>query len=372
LAPTVLVNAGPWLRVPPAGYGGIENVLATLVPELRRRGARVVLAGVAGSALAVDRLLPTVAEPMFGHLTAPYNRVSGIAHAHMAAVVQALRETPVDLVHDHLEVVGPSVLAAMGRDAPPVLHTLHWDLRKHPEFYARFPGGPRLAVNAVSRAQLALAPAALRAHALGAVPLAVDVGAIPYAPAKGDRLLVLARITEAKGQDVAVRLAAEHGWALDLAGPVAGAGSPAALAEVDAALPDVRFFHRAVAPRLDGERIRWLGALDGPAKLAALGRARALLCPVRWDEPGATAALEALACGTPVIALRRGAYPEVLEEGRTGLLADDEAGLARAVELAGELDPAACRAAAEARFDAPRMAEAYLRLYAELLTRAAA
>src|ERR687893_421499 len=95
---TVLVNAGPWLPVPPPGYGGIENVVATLVPALRARGAPVVLCAAAG----------------------------------------AMREGGIDVVHDHLEVVGLSTLAAMGDAIPPVLHTLHWDLHKHPDFYGRF------------------------------------------------------------------------------------------------------------------------------------------------------------------------------------------------------------------------------------------
>jgi glycosyltransferase involved in cell wall biosynthesis len=375
MAPTVLVNAGPWLPVPPDGYGGIENVIATLIPELRRRGAEVWLCAAAGSTLEVDRLVPTLPEPMFAHLTGPYNRNMGIAHAHMHAVMRALQDHAerIDLVHDHLEVVGPSVLGAMGAAAPPVLQTLHWDLRKHPDFYATFDGGGRIFFNGVSAAQLATAPQNLRRQALGAVPLSAPVEAIPFEPRKDGPLLVLARIAEVKGQDLAARMCRERGWRLDLAGPVAGWADPAALAAAAAgpdAPPDVHYYRERVEPLLDGERVRWIGSVTGAAKAALLGRARALLCPIRWDEPGATAVVEALAAGTPVIGMRRGALPMLVEHGVTGFLAEEEAELAGYAERAGEIDPRACRRAALERFTPAVMAEAYLGLYGEVIRRA--
>jgi glycosyltransferase involved in cell wall biosynthesis len=367
------MNAGPWLPVPPPGYGGIENVVATLVPELRARGARVVLCAAAGASLEVDELVETMPAPMFEHIAGPYNQMLGIAHAHMQQVVRRLRAGgDVDIVHDHLEVVGPSTLIAMGATAPPTLHTLHWDLRKHPDFYGRLDGGGRLWCNGVSDSQVARAPAALREHALGAIPLAVDPAAIPFQPEKGPRVLVLARITEVKGQDLAARACREGGRPLDIAGPVAGAEGPAALEDglADPASSlhrnaDVRFYLDRVRPLEDGE-IRWIGSLTGAEKLAVLGRARALLTPIRWDEPGGTAVVEALACGTPVVGMRRGALPMLVDHGVTGFLADDPAELPELLDRVGEIDPAACRRAAEERFSAGRMAERYLELYARV------
>ena len=378
MAPTVLMNAGPWLPVPPGGYGGIENVVATLVPELRARGAHVILCAAPGSALEVDELVETLPAPMFEHIAGPYNQMMGIAHAHMQQVVRRLRGGGVDVVHDHLEVVGASTLAAMAPAVPPVLHTLHWDLRKHPDFYGRFDGAGRVWCNGVSDSQVARGPEALRRHALGAVPLAVDPAAIPFQAEKGPRFLVLARITEVKGQDLAAQACREGGWALDIAGPVAGAPDPAAL---DAGLADpgsnlhrnadVRFYLDRVRPLEDGE-ISWVGSLTGAEKLAVLGRARALLTPIRWDEPGGTAVVEALACGTPVVGMRRGALPMLVEHGVTGFLADDPAELPGLMDRVGELDPAACRRAAEERFSAGAMAERYLELYARVAELAAA
>ena len=124
---TVLVNAGPWLLVPPVAYGGLENVVATLIPELRRRGVRVVLATVGESELAVDEVVSAFAAGQFDALNRPYNQVGALAHAHMQAVVRRLRRGDIDIVHDHLEIVGPATLAALGPTFPPALHTLHWD-----------------------------------------------------------------------------------------------------------------------------------------------------------------------------------------------------------------------------------------------------
>jgi glycosyltransferase involved in cell wall biosynthesis len=377
---TVLINAGPWLPVPPPDYGGIENVLASLIPELRRRGVGVVLCTVGGSTVEVDERRCSFPEGQFGRLAGPYAQVMGVTHAHMATVLETLRERPgIDLVHDHLEVVGPSVLGALDRPAPPVLQTLHWDLRKHPEFYGAFDGHGRVFFNGVSDAQLRTAPANLRGQCLGAVHLGVDLAAHRFRRGKGEDFLVLGRFTPFKGQDVAARICKELGLPLVMAGPVAGVPSPgelfAALEDPSSPLHgygDVRHYLDAVQPFEDGERIRWVGTVGGADKDALVGRARAVLMPISWDEPGATAAIEALACGTPVVAMRRGALAEIIEHGHNGFLADDESQFARFMLRAGEIDPAACRRSVEERFSAGVMAEGYLRLYNEVLTRTGA
>lgn len=374
---TVLMNAGPWVSVPPRGYGGIEAVVATLVPELRRRGVRVVLATVGGSTLEAERHVARFADGQFAHIAEPYNRSMGIAHAHMQAVVGELRRArDIDLVHDHLEVVGPSVLATLGEAGPPALQTLHWDLAKHPDFYGHFDGGGRVYFAGVSAPQLERAPAALRRQALGAVPLGVPVDVYRPAP-KARHLLVLARITPDKGQEVAARACRARGLPLTIAGPVAGVPTPG---ELDAALADpasplhedrdVGFYLRRVRPLEDGDGVRWIGAVAGAQKRRLIGEARALLCPISWEEPGGTAVVEALASGTPVVGMRRGCLPLLVDHGVTGFLADDEDEFGDYLGRIDELDPAACRRAAEQRFSAEVMAERYIELYREVLRRA--
>lgn len=372
---TVLVNAGPWLPVPPEGYGGIEAVVATLVPELRELGVRVVLATVGSSTLAADERIETLPAGRLSEVAQPYNRVSGIAHTHMHLVVRALREgLDVDVVHDHLEVVGPAVLAAMGEQAPPTLQTLHWDLGKHHDFYSTFDGAGRVAFAAVSRSQLDRAPENLRAQTLGVVPLAspppprLDVE-------PGDHVCALARITPDKGQDIAIRVARTAGVPLVLAGPVAGIDDPEELerrlADGDRGLsghPDVRYFCDAIAPHLDGISVQWVGGVCGERKERLLQSARALLTPIRWAEPGATAVVEALARGIPVVGTPLGVLPTLVEDGVTGYLAETEEDLARALGRLDRLDRDACRLAA-GQWTPRSMAMQYLDLYDQLLSR---
>ena len=375
---TVLINAGPWLPVPPSGYGGIENVIATLVPELRRRGVRVVLATVGTSTLAVEEQIALYEHGQFEHLLAPYNRVSGIAHAHLQRVVTALRRrTDIDLVHDHVEVVGLSTFAVAG---VPTLHTTHWDLGKHREFYANLDAGDRLWINGVSADQLRKAPESLRARSLGhvhlATPLAEGADRRPL-PVKDRHVVVLGRITPCKGQHVAVRVARRLGWPLVLAGPVGAYHDQESLdrALADPALlsnPDVRYWRDAIAPHVDGTRVRWIGTVSGTRLQQLLATARAALFPIVWDEPGGTAVTESLALGCPVVGFRRGCLPELVDHGRTGLLAtaDDEDDLADQLAASRQIDPSACVKEAAARFSPAVMAERYLELYNDVLMRA--
>jgi len=379
------MDAGPWLPVPPRGYGGLENVVATLTTELRRRGHSVVLASVGESLQPADGLVSAFDRGQFARLAEPYADATGVASLHALAVVAEIRRqvaagTPFDLVHSHLQVVGPAVLAALGVDGPPALHTLHWDLQRNAEFYAAFDGGGRVFFAGVSADQVTRAPAALRRQVLGAVPLAVPLPDLPPLP-RADRsafVLVLSRLCAAKGIDTAISTCRAAGLPLVLAGPV---GPHADRASLEAALadpadrsrdhPDVRWFVEHVAPQLDGEAVRWIGSVSGSAKADLLRRARAVLTPIRWAEPGGTAVCEALAAGTPVVAMARGCLPSLLDHGVTGFLADDEAGFTAALARIDELDPEACAAAAVRRFAPAVMAEGYERLYAQVLRRTA-
>jgi len=379
----ILMNAGPWLAVPPKGYGGIENVVATLVPKLRARGHRVVLASVAESSLPVDDLVFAFETGQFPRLAAPYNASCGIAPAHLQAVVQAVRAArdagrPFDLIHDHMEVVGPAMLGGLA-NGPPILQTLHWDLHKHPDFYRSFDGGGRVLFAGVSRTQIDRAPDNLAAQTIGYVPLAVtQTDLAPAGPAeREDHLLVLGRITPPKGCEVAVRLCRDRGLRLVLAGPVGGqpdaASLEAALADPGSPVrgyPDVRYFLDEIAPHLDGDRVRWIGSVSGAAKDDLIRRARAVLFPLQWEEPGGTAIVEALSLGTPVAGLARGVLPSLVEHGVTGWVAQSEAELGGYLERLDELDPAAGQRIARQRFSPEAMASAYESLYLEVLARA--
>ena len=368
---TVLLNAGPWLPVPPAGYGGIENVVATLVPELRALGVRVVLGTVGSSTLAADDRVVLYPDGRFADIQRPYNAVSGVALAHQQAMVQALaRRDDIDLVHDHVEAVGLAVLGAMAPSAVPVLHTLHWDLTKHPELYGTFAGGHRVRVNGVSASQIARAPAALRRHSVGHVHLATPLAVRPPVHEKASHTVVVGRISPLKGQHVAARLAHEHGFPLVLAGPVGPYRSPADLAAAGSAAlanPDAQYWASQVAPHVDGTLVRWVGTLYGAELERLVGSARAQLFPLQWEEPGGTAMVESLALGTPPVGLARGCLPELVTHGRTGFLTTDEGELPALLAAVGSIDPRECREEAARRFTPAVMAAAYVALYERVL-----
>ncbi len=374
---TVLMDAGPWLPVPPPAYGGLENVVSTLVTELESAGVSVVLVAAAGSTQACSELV-TTGEPAFGVLGRPYAEVVGRVHAHAAQVAELARRPGVDLVHTHTEVVGPAVLAAMAADpaVPPVLHTLHWDPARQAEFYEGFDGRGRVFVNAVSHRHEACMPPRLRAISVGAVHLAAPEAPAADPPGPGAPVVVLGRVHPTKGQDAAARACREAGVPLVLAGPVGPYTTPealaAALADGSATHRDVPYWCEEVAPLLDGVQRRWVGVVGGADKAALLAGAAALLMPVRWEEPGATVVVEALAAGTPVVATARGALPELVEHGVTGFLAQDDAELPGLLARLGEIDRAACRRAWAQRFTPAHMARGYLAAYAEVLRRAAA
>jgi glycosyltransferase involved in cell wall biosynthesis len=375
---TVLVNAGPWVAVPPPGYGGIENVVATLVAALRQAGHRVVLATVGSSTVEVDDAVCAFGEGQLHRLAGPYGDVVGIPHAHMQAVIERVSaDRSIDVVHDHLEVAGAATLACLPVSAPPVLQTLHWDLSKHHRFYETFDGRGRVAFAAVSDSQLADAPANLRRQTLGVVPLAAPVDPRPPSPPAG-HVLTLGRITRLKGYDVAARVCRRAGQPLLMAGPVGGfpdrAALDRALGEAGGrvrAYPDVQHFFTDVEPEIDGRVVQWVGAVGGAEKDRLLRTARAVLFPLRWNEPGGTAIVEALLAGVPVIGFRRGVLPSLVDHGVTGFVVDTEDELRDCLHHVDEIDRLSVWRAASSRFSPEGMGAAYVDLYRDLIRRAA-
>jgi glycosyltransferase involved in cell wall biosynthesis len=371
------MDAGPWLPVPPVGYGGLENVVATLTNELRARGHEVVLATVGESTLDAEARVSAFPTGQFARLAGSYPAVVGVAHAHIQVVMDTVRRyaaagAPFDVVHTHLEVVGPAMSAALGPTAPPVVHTLHWDLRRNVEFYEQFDGHGRVSYVGVSASQLERGPRRLRDQALGFVPLAVPLPTTPPLPVdvRGPHALLLARLTASKGADTAIAACAAGGVPLVLAGPIGGLPDAAAL---DAALADpghpahgnadVDWFRRHVRPHVDGQRVRWVGSVSGREKAELLRSARVSLFPIDWEEPGGTAVCESLAAGTPVVAMARGCLPTLVDHGVTGFLATDLDGFVDGLRRVEEIDPARCAAVARERFAPGVMAGAYEQIY---------
>ncbi len=337
----VAMVAPPWYELPPTGYGGIESVCADLTDGLLARGVDVTLVGVGTNGTGA-RFVRTFAEPQHHRLG---DTMPDAVHA--AALPSILATLDVDLVHDH-SFLGP--LIAAGR-AIPTLVTAHGPVDGELGRYYHALGSA-LDLVAISRSQRSSAP---WLNWAGVVHNAVRVRDFPFRADKSDFALFLGRMSPEKGLVTAIAAATCAG--MDLV--VAAKASEAA---------ERQYFEDEIRPRL-GAGIHWLGEADRAAKRTLLSNARCLLFPIDWDEPFGMVMIEALACGTPVVALRRGSVPEVVRHGVTGWVCDDEAQLPEALLRAGELDPAACRADVLARFDVDRMAREYLQVYHRLVER---
>lgn len=380
--------APPWLRMPPSGYGGIEYVVHHLVGELRRMGVQVTLFATGDTTTHADARHALFDEGQYPRIATPLYESVGIPLAHAAHALAMVQQDPtIDLIHDHTAPIGCLATAvAAGSGLPPALHTLHnafvsstvdgkWITDDRP-FYENLASlGVGMAVNAISHAQYRTAPHALRSLMAGVVHNGVHVDSFPFELRKEPWFATLARIAPCKGHDVAARVCTRIGAPLRIAGGMAGCSS---VAELQAAaigdvpgVPncrgDLAHYRDCIMPLLKPGEIEHVGELAGPAKIDLLARARALLLPISWEEPFGLVAIEALACGTPVVAMSRGALPEIVEHGRTGFLADSEDEFAQYALRVGEIDPAECRASVERRFSTHSMALGYLQIYQRML-----
>jgi glycosyltransferase involved in cell wall biosynthesis len=336
-APRIAMIAPPWFELPPSAYGGIESVCADLVDRLVARGNDVVLVGVGRNGTAAE-FRSTSDRP---HPDRIGQSVPDVVHA--AALPAILDELDVDVVHDH-SFAGP--LLARGRAAPTVVTAHNVVTGDTGRYYRLLDGSVHLV--AISDAQRRLAPDIDWA---ATVHNAIDVGLFPFRREKEDFALFLGRAAACKGIPEAVAAAA-------------AAGLPLRIAAKCRAPEEQEYFEHVVKPLL-GPGVEWLGEVGREEKLALLTAARCLLFPISWDEPFGMVMVEAMACGTPVVASRRGSVPEVVAHGETGFVCDDHASLVAALGRLDELSPDRCRAEAVRRFDVDLMAARYEDVYCE-------
>ncbi|QCU78603.1 glycosyltransferase family 4 protein [Citricoccus sp. SGAir0253] len=339
----IAMVAPPFFEVPPRGYGGIELVLAHLVDALVERGHDVTLVGAGGHGTRA-RFRRTYAVPQRERLREVLPEA-----VHAAAVAEVLDGLAVDLVHDHT-LLGP--LQARGRAVPTVV-TVHGPVAGEPGGYYRSVGRSAHLV-AISHAQRALAP---DLHWAGTVHNALDPTCSPFRDRKEDWVLFLGRCTPDKGMHLAIDVARAAGRRIRIA---AKCTEP----------PERRYFEAEIRPRL-GPGVEWLGELCGPAKAEALAAARCLLFPLQWEEPFGMVLIEALAAGTPVVTMPRGAVPEIITDGVTGLVRDRVEDLVPALAEVGRIDPRRCRREVLERFVPATMAAGYEAVYRRVLDGAA-
>ena len=334
--------APPWVAVPPAGYGGIEWVVALLADGLAERGHDVTLFAT-GDSRTKARL-----EYVFERAPGPA-AINSIWHdtAHQLFAHRDLSRF--DLVHQHMYWSG--LVAALVTDMP-VVHTLHRNFTDEMRLlYEQV--ADRMWFVAISEKQRSLMPELRYA---GVVHNGIDLDLYPLREEKEDFLLFLGRAHPDKGPLRAIQAAR-------------AAGLPLVMAVKIAETIEREHWDRDVEPVLpDGTVV--LSEISHERKIELLGKARAVLFPIDWDEPFGLVMTEAMACGTPVIATPRGAVPEVITDGETGFIVPVEGyeDAARdALGRIGQIDPKACRSRVEERFSAEAMVSGYEGLYGRIL-----
>jgi glycosyltransferase involved in cell wall biosynthesis len=328
--------APPWIPVPPVTYGGTELMVATLIRGLQQRGVEVCLFSAGDSRLDV---------PQYGHFFQsfwPPDKFS--ENLHLSRAFARLREQPPQVIHSHLESAAGFWALAPAAPLAITIHTPLFPMKR--EYLLSFPQVYLVAVSAFQARQLEGHP---RLHL---IPHGLDLADYPFQAAKEDFLLFLGRIYPDKGLHTAIRLAREERRRLVIAGPVFE--------------PDRAYFDGQIRDRIDGEQIVYLGPADHPRKVDLLQRAKALVLPLEVDETFGLAMLEAMACGTPVLAYDRGAVPEVVVHGETGFAVHTYEQLRDALPRLAGLEPQRCRQQVAENFSCETMVAAYLNLYDEM------
>lgn len=344
---TVLSVAYPLTPVGADAVGGSEQILTLLDAALTRAGHHSVVVAARGS----TPLGTLVATPSWdGALT---DEVRSWAQGqHRIAIEEALKRWPVDIIHMH----SLDFWRYLPSGSVPMLATLHLPPDWYPEdvFHLRRRNSY---VNCVSQAQLCSCPPST--CMLPHVSNGVDVPRLTMNLRKREFALALGRICPEKGLHIALDAARTAGAPLYLAG------------EVYRYETHEQYFQEEIVPRLDASR-RFLGPAGFRRKRRLLTQARCLLIPSLVAETSSLVAMEALSCGTPVVAFPSGALPEIIEDGRSGFLVENEREMAAALNAVRFIDPEVCRQIARERFSAERMTNRYLDLYFSLVTEAPA
>ena len=328
--------------VPPKLYGGTERVVAHLCDALVELGHEVTLFAAADAhtkacLIAVrDQAMRLDAATLTSDLA---------AHLVMLHEVKR-RAAHFDILHFHVDMMHFPMFETYAQKCITTLHG-RLDIKDLPMAYERWPGFGLVSISNAQRRPLA------DASWLATVAHGVPATQYRLQESEGSYLAFLGRLSPEKCPDVAIRLAVRAGIPLKIA------------AKVDAV--DRAYFEAQVRPLLDHPLVEFIGEIADERKADFLGKARALLFPIAWPEPFGLVMIEAMACGTPVIAYDRGAVPEIIEHGRSGFIVNSEDEALAAIARVNELDRRVVRAAFEQRFTAHKMANAYLGVYAGLI-----
>jgi glycosyltransferase involved in cell wall biosynthesis len=339
----IALVAPPAEPVPPVAYGGTERIVFELATELDRRGHSVTVFASGDSKVPCE-LVPTVPRAL--RASGFDGDASGFVLATINEVLR--REIAFDIVHAHLDWAG--VLLAHASRTPTVA-TFHGRLDR-PFAEAVLADAPPGLV-AISESQASMHPEVPWA---GVVHNGLTLDGAPFDVERDDALVFVGRICEEKNPVDAIEVARLTGRRLRIAAKIGPTPAEQAYAET------------IFKPALERADTEYLGELSGPDRDRLVASSHALIMPGAWPEPFGLVAIEALACGTPVIGRRVGALPEIVRQGVDGFLADDAAQMAFLVDRVADLDRTAIRADVLDRFSARRMVDGYEEVYARVLS----
>jgi glycosyltransferase involved in cell wall biosynthesis len=325
------------MPVPPPHYGGIESVVSLLCDGLVELGHDVTLFA-SGDSRTRAKLANVHPVAPSEHIGQSFYELQHVLHCYE-------RADEFDVINDHS---GPLSAALGSSVSTPVAHTLHGPLYGRAGYlYDRVSRvSPRTRFISISMSQRA---PRLSYDWLANCPNGLDLSRYPFTNERGDYLLFLGRMSKKKGAHRAVAVATEAGLPLKIAGKMREA-------------KERNYFAEFVEPHLGGG-IEWLGEVSHEEKVELLQHARATLFPIEWEEPFGLVMIESMACGTPVIATARGAVPEVIEHGRSGVIVEDYRLIPAALEVADRLDPREVRRDVEERFSRRRMVRDYVKAF---------
>ncbi|MEU4624025.1 glycosyltransferase family 4 protein [Actinoplanes sp. NPDC023801] len=320
-------------RTPPLHYGPWELITSLLAEGLTARGVDVTLFATLDSVTkaTLDGVVPTGYEESDEFDGRVWEAIH-VSHA-------LARSAEFDVIHNHLDWLP---LAFSEHCRTPMLTTVHG-----------FSGVNILPAYRRARSHFVSISDSDRSpdlDYLATVYHGVDLAGLPFHPGGGEDLILFGRIHPDKGTDIAIEIARRAGRRLVICGIV----------------QDREYFAERVEPLLDADRVVYLGSVGPEERDTILGSGAALLHPIRFAEPFGLSVVESMACGTPVIAYRKGSMPEVVDEGVTGFLVENVDEAVAAVERIGEIDRAACSARARERFSADRMVDEYLAIYRKI------
>ncbi len=325
-------------RVPPRHYGPWEQFVSLLTEGLVRRGVEVTLFATADSVTSaqLSACIPR------GYSEDPSLDPKVSESLHISALFE--RADEFDLIHNSFDFLP---LTYSGLVRTPVVTTIHgFSSERIVAVYEKY--GERGFYVAISEADRHE-----RLHYVATVHHGIDMTAFEPRSRPGSYLLFFGRIHPHKGTAEAIEVAERAGLPLTIAGII----------------QDHEYFERAVEPRLDGDRVRYIGPVGPEERGLLLGEARALLHLIDFEEPFGYSVVEAMACGTPVIANARGSMPEIVREGEGGYLVRSLDEAVAAVHASAHIDRLAVRASVERRFDVERMVDGYLDVYGRILGR---